>query len=270
MKRGRTLDDRLKREIQNTMSVNAAFVQKSYEDIAYDKIYEFLQKVDTIDSIRNTVQDFVAKISSIQTKFRRRQITLQSRESAISDVVWEREIGYLTRIFQKKKKGEKVSKKQQKIIQKMVVIPKDIKERILFLYMTRQKFYFTIRFLQWLINYRGEGYEVEQLEEMQESIDQRGNWMYEIDYMLFGNQDWVPVMIPDHISNLQKLQKKSSPKKKKDKDKGNESDEEVKVNEMDDSALMKVQSPSLKKGKSKNENSSSNVLKEHMDKAKLD
>lgn len=53
----------------------------------------------------------------------------------------------------------------------MLVIPKEVKERILSLYMYRQKFYFTIRFLQWLITYRGEGYEMEQLQEMQESID---------------------------------------------------------------------------------------------------
>ena len=129
---------------------------------------------------------------------------MQFRESVLRDVVWEREIGFLTRIFQKKKKGEKVSKKQTKICAKMLVIPKDVKERILFLYMTRQKFYYTVRFLQWLINYRGEGYEVEQLEEMQESIDQRGDWMYEIDHLLFGNQDWLPILLPDHISNMQK------------------------------------------------------------------
>ena len=93
------------------MSVNAAFVQKSYEDIAYEKIYEFLTKVETIESIKITIQEFNAKIISIQQKFRTRQATLQARESAIRDVVWEREIGFLTRIFQKKKKGEKVTKK---------------------------------------------------------------------------------------------------------------------------------------------------------------
>ena len=105
---------------------------------------------------------------------------------------------------------------------------------------------------------------------MQENIDQRGNWMYEIDYLLFGNQDWVPVMVPDNIANLQKSQKKSSPKKKKEKDKAYESDEEVKEKEMDDSALVKVQSPSSKKPKNKQENSSSNIIKEHMEKCKLD
>ena len=60
-------------------------------------------------------------------------------------------------------------------------------------------------------------------------------------------------MLPDHIANLQKAQKKTSPKKKKEKDKtgGYDSDEEGKEREMDDSALAKVQSPTMKKGKSK-------------------
>jgi len=51
--------------------------------------------------------------------------------------VWEREIGFLTKQFQKKKKGEKVSKKVLKLCAKMLVIPKEIKERVLSLYMYR-------------------------------------------------------------------------------------------------------------------------------------
>jgi len=41
--------------------------------------------------------------------------------------------------------------------------------------------------------------------------------MYEIDSMLFAGQDWVPVLIPDQITNMQKALKSKSPKKKKEK-----------------------------------------------------
>ena len=103
---------------------------------------------------------------------------MKNREDVIKNVVWARETGFLNKILQKKKKSDKTSKKVLKLITKINTIQQPIIDRVLFLYMSRQKFYYTIRFLQWLVNVRGDGYEIEQLQEMQEGIDQRGEWIY--------------------------------------------------------------------------------------------
>ena len=181
-----------------------------------------MTKAETIENLTGTIKSFNRQVVQIQQKFRARREKLLLRESAIKgskekEGVWARECDFLSRFFAKKKKGEKQSKKVAKLVGKVTAISKAIRDRILFIYMTRQKFYYTIRFLQWLINYRGEGYELDQLEEMRESIDRRGDWIHEIDCMLFGNQEWIPTIMPEHITILQKALKKSSPKKKKEK-----------------------------------------------------
>jgi len=51
--------------------------------------------------------------------------------------VWDRECGFLSRLFAKKKKGEKQNKKVAKLVTRVTAIPKDIMDRILFIYMTR-------------------------------------------------------------------------------------------------------------------------------------
>ena len=45
------------------------------------------------------------------------------------------------------RKKEKVSKKQVKVAQRLIAISDDIKKRVLKMYMDRQKYLFTIRFL---------------------------------------------------------------------------------------------------------------------------
>ena len=105
---------------------------------------------------------------------------------------------YLQKILTKKKK-EKASKKQLKVAQRLVIIPEEIIERVLKMYMNRQKYYFTIRFLQWLITYRGEGYELDQIQDMESDINTWSSYMHDIDTILFGNQEWIPMLMPEHI-----------------------------------------------------------------------
>ena len=50
--------------------------------------------------------------------------------------------------------------------------------------------------------------------------------MHDIDSILFGNQDWIPVLMPEHITNLQKANKRASPKKKREKADKNDSEED--------------------------------------------
>ena len=71
---------------------------------------------------------------------------------------------------------------------------------------------------------------------MQESIDQRGDWLHEIDHLLFGNQDWIPVITPEHIlrktksiSKTKKSPKASANKKKDEEDDDDEDDLEDNV-----------------------------------------
>ena len=71
---------------------------------------------------------------------------------------------------------------------------------------------------------------------MQENIDQRGDWLLEIDNMLFGNQDWIPVITPEHIllktKALSKSKKspKASANKKVDKEEVDDEEDEIEDN----------------------------------------
>ena len=60
---------------------------------------------------------------------------------------------------------------------------------------------------------------------MEEDIKTWCTYMHDVDTILFGNQDWIPVLMPEHITNLLKANKRVSPKKKKEKEKL-DSDEE--------------------------------------------
>ena len=113
-----------------------------------------------IDEFKSQLTSYATQVVAIQRKFRARRAKLQRREDVIKDCIWERESAYLYKFLSKKKKGEVKSKKLTKVLPKILKIPEAIIKRILFVYMTRQKFYYTIRFLQWLITYRGEGYEL--------------------------------------------------------------------------------------------------------------
>ena len=104
--------------------------------------------------------------------------------------------------------------------------------------------------------------------------------MLEIDTILFGGQDWLPVLIPEHVAIMQKAQKKSSPKKKKEKTTGSD-DEKEKTDEQafssgagDDSTLAKLTSKEAVTPKRNKKNifddSQSTVLIDHIAKKKLE
>ena len=54
---------------------------------------------------------------------------------------------------------------------------------------------------------------------MEEDIESWSRYMHDVDSILFGNQDWIPVLMPEHMTNLLKASKRASPKKKKEKEK---------------------------------------------------
>ena len=101
---------------------------------------------------------------------------------------------------------------------------------------------------------------------MQENIDQRGDWLLEIDNMLFGNQDWIPVITPEHILIKTKALSKSkkSPKASANKkvDKGEEDDDEE--DEAEDNVDL---SPPIK---SKKAAGSTNLLMRAIEKQKIE
>ena len=77
--------------------------------------------------------------------------------------------------------------------------------------------------------------------------------MHDIDSILFGNQDWIPILMPEHITNLQKANKRASPKKKREKADKNDSEEDG-PKDLEESSLAKIQSnTTAKKGLKKNE-----------------
>ena len=62
--------------------------------------------------------------------------------------------------------------------------------------------------------------------------------MHDIDSILFGNQEWIPILMPEHITNLQKASKRASPKKKKERT-ANESEEDG-PKDLEESSLAKI------------------------------
>ena len=72
--------------------------------------------------------------------------------------------------------------------------------------------------------------------------------------MLFGNMDWIPVIMPEQVTIMTKSQKKGSPKKKREKDKkikdkDTKSDSESDGDEVNvDPPLKSHQTPVAKKG----------------------
>jgi len=63
--------------------------------------------------------------------------------------------------FTKKKAKANIKHKHKKLnlTNRIKEIDPDIKQRVIELYMVRQKFYYTIRFLYWLAIYRGEHFD---------------------------------------------------------------------------------------------------------------
>ena len=106
------------------------------------------------------------------------------------------------------------------------------------MFMDRQKYYFTIRFLQWLITYRGEGYELDQIQSMEQDINTWSTYMHDVDCILFGNQEWIPILMPEHLTNLKKASKQSPNKKKKEKEQHDSEEDGPK--DQDDSGLAKI------------------------------
>ena len=67
------------------------------------------------------------------------------------------------------------------------------------LYMTRMKFYYTVKTLKWFLLYRSDQYnDVQDVKDLMELIEKRAKQLYEIDVVLFDKVD-LPVLIPDRI-----------------------------------------------------------------------
>ena len=144
---GPTLDYRLKNKIRHSV----AYSGMCRYDIAKKRsqyiLYRFMDTSALIDEFKSQLASYATQVIAIQKKFRARRARLQRREDVIKDIIWERESAYLYKFLSKKRKGEVKSKKLTKLLPKILNIPEPIIKRILFVYMTRQKFYYTIRFL---------------------------------------------------------------------------------------------------------------------------
>ena len=72
-KRGATFEDRLKREIQNTLTLSTTFTYPDFEERAFQSVHEFLTRTATIEDLRETIKGFNTQVVSIQQKFRARR-----------------------------------------------------------------------------------------------------------------------------------------------------------------------------------------------------
>jgi len=72
--------------------------------------------------------------------------------------VFDNEIGYLVKYYSKKKKGAP-NKKHQRLVVRLNTIDKQIKNRVLMLYMARMKFYYTVKTLKWFLLFRSDQYD---------------------------------------------------------------------------------------------------------------
>lgn len=82
--------------------------------------------------------------------------------------------------------------------------------------------------------------------------------MYEIDHLLFGNQEWIPVILPESVISLQKQIKVKSPKKKKERGDVDEILEKLEEREanLEETLKLNTIAPKLKK-----KNSEQNLAK---------
>jgi hypothetical protein len=118
------------------------------------------------------LRDYKNRIVRIQLCYKAKKDSLIWREKTFANDIWDAEVAALVKYFERKKKNRLLKWKHKKvdIMQKIINIDKEVKDRILELYMVRQKFYYTIRFFYWLYEFRGENFTEKQLEEFQDTI----------------------------------------------------------------------------------------------------
>jgi len=95
----------------------------------------------------------------VAAMYRRHLNSLIGRSDAMS-IVFQDQANYLQSFYSKKKKGVTI-KKHQKILAKIINIDEKIRDRVLLLYMTRMKFFYTVKTLKWFLLYRSEQYSIE-------------------------------------------------------------------------------------------------------------
>ena len=101
--------------------------------------------------------------TKIAMLFRKHTYALNARVKGLHHI-FDSEISYLIKYYSKKRKGAPV-KKNNKIVVRLSSIKKEIKERILRLYLNRMKFYYTVKTLKWFLLYQTDKqeYEIEQV-----------------------------------------------------------------------------------------------------------
>ena len=93
--------------------------------------------------------------------YRRHWHALRDRVNVMRDV-FKIQANYLQAFYSKKKKGQ-TNKKNPKILARIINIRPEIRERVLLLYMTRMKFYYTVKTLKWFLLHRSDDYSLEQV-----------------------------------------------------------------------------------------------------------
>ena len=84
--------------------------------------------------------------------------------------------------------------------------------------MCRMKFYFTIKCLKWFILYRSDQYSgPDEINSIMDLIKKRAKQLFEMDMVLFGEKNDLPILIPDAITASEKAlaKKVTVPGKKK-------------------------------------------------------
>jgi hypothetical protein len=106
----------------------------------------------------NHVNEMRYKVAAM---YRRHLQALRGRSDAMR-IVFQDQSNYLQSFYIKKKKGVTI-KKHSKILARIININEEIKERVLLLFMTRMKFYYTVKTLKWFLLYRSDQYSLEEV-----------------------------------------------------------------------------------------------------------
>ena len=99
-------------------------------------------------SVITKIVRYVANCRFIQHKYRKHHEALHTRTNCLSTDVWQVESAALQSYFIKRKKQFPSA---DKIVRKISFIKPEVKERVIQLYMARQNFMHTVRFLRWLL-----------------------------------------------------------------------------------------------------------------------
>lgn len=150
---GTDLPIRQQRLVRNSFTVGVNYMMHQHERSAKYMLRDFFFRTGINTAVISSTISNRERIVKIQQKYRARMVSLRLREESFQ-LICEREkeiiVGYLLKKLSKNKKDKKLNG----LFKRLNSIKPEVLSRILQMFMHRQIYYFTVRFMIWLITHR--------------------------------------------------------------------------------------------------------------------